>query len=116
MRKRTGAGFTLVELLVVIAIMAILASLLLPTLARARSLAKRVGCINNVKQLAITTALYTSDYADWLPANGMVDPPNSLQKLWVQGAFFRVEHSINKVWLLDPDYAQFANYIKSYQT
>ncbi|WDE99353.1 prepilin-type N-terminal cleavage/methylation domain-containing protein [Lentisphaera profundi] len=53
--------FTLIELLVVIAIIGILASLLLPSLGRARKNAKRAACINNMKQLGISTYLYTDD-------------------------------------------------------
>lgn len=54
-------GFTLIELLVVIAIIAILAALLLPALAKAKSKAKKVACINNLRQIAIGTILYASD-------------------------------------------------------
>src|SRR5262245_7731754 len=51
------AGFTLIELLVVIAIIAILAALLLPALSAAKAKANRVQCLNNVRQLAITSYL-----------------------------------------------------------
>ena len=65
--KRSRAGFTLVELLVVIAIIAILAGLLLPALARSKARAYEVQCLNNQRQLAIGTYLYSADQADWLP-------------------------------------------------
>ena len=62
-----GSGFTLVELLVVVAIIAVLASLLLPSLARAKGKAHQVQCLNNQKQLVLATHLYGSDNGDWLP-------------------------------------------------
>jgi prepilin-type N-terminal cleavage/methylation domain-containing protein len=75
-----AAAFTLVELLVVIAIISILAAMLMPVLSRAKESGRRIGCLNNLRQLGIAVKIYTSEYGDQYPHR-------AYQKRWPQQTY-----------------------------
>jgi len=72
-----GRAFTLIELLVVIAIIAVLAALLMPGLARAKSLAHEKSCASNLRQVNLTLMMYADDHADFYPLELTEHNPHS---------------------------------------
>jgi prepilin-type N-terminal cleavage/methylation domain-containing protein len=108
-------AFTLIELLVVIAIIAILAAMLLPALARAKSEALRIQCVNNQKQLITAWSMYSVDNHEALVLNGGDPASVSLRPhLWVYGGNHGDPETLtNSQYLVGANYALFAPYLQN---
>jgi len=88
------AAFTLIELLVVIAIIAILAAMLLPSLARAKARSQSIACLNNLHQLTICWVLYAGDYNDRMVQN-LLSSSNG----WVDGFVRQMPDATNETFI-----------------
>jgi len=119
-RSLRSRAFTLIELLVVIGIIAILAALLLPALSRAKELARRTECANNLRQINYTMFLYADDNRDALPLNGPgTGQANSETKFWINGFEHAPDLNLwrriqtNEQFLVNPEIALFGAYLKN---
>jgi prepilin-type N-terminal cleavage/methylation domain-containing protein/prepilin-type processing-associated H-X9-DG protein len=83
-RSSRHGGFTLVELLVVIGIIALLISILVPSLSRARETTQRIACLSNMRQLGMAMIMYTQENRGKFPAVGLGQPED-----WLYGAVGR---------------------------
>jgi prepilin-type N-terminal cleavage/methylation domain-containing protein/prepilin-type processing-associated H-X9-DG protein len=119
--KNQDRGFTLIELLVVIAIIAILAAMLLPALARAKTSAMTTNCLSNKKQMHVAWTMYIGDFNDNLPLNcdwsGSLTNGNIVTPSWCEGIldvqWGTSPQNTNTTCLINPTNASLGPYIGS---
>jgi prepilin-type N-terminal cleavage/methylation domain-containing protein/prepilin-type processing-associated H-X9-DG protein len=115
-------GFTLIELLVVIAIIAILAGMLLPALAKAKTKAQGIHCMNNSHQLMLSFQMFATDNGEFMPGaihgNGAVTridgpQPMTTYQPWAQGwqTWGTDSANTNRALVADPAYSSIAQYL-----
>ena len=118
--RRGTDGFTLIELLVVIAILSLLVSILMPSLNRAKYLAKNVVCMSNQHQIGIALITYTSDFRDVIapvsesPYKGIYNGDRQTPRILADANLLPISDSRGGVWrcpLDERDYRpQFLSY------
>lgn len=101
--KRNASGFTLVELLVVISIIALLVSLMLPALGKAREQGRKTLCMNNERQMGVALINYAGQYKEYLPyasntAGMHASPVTLVAGLVVQNQFLPHTRQSNYGW------------------